>query len=400
MQPFEDIRVLDLTHVLAGPFCTFQLACLGADVIKIEAPDKPDMTRDEGVSDTLNAALRGTYFMAQSAGKRSIILDLKSDKGQAAFQKLVKAADVLVHNYAGDVPDRLGLDYDTLAKINPRLIHCSMSGFGRTGPKAGHPAYDVVIQAYSGLMMANGWADGDAPLRVGPPMVDYGTGAQAAFAISAALFHRERTGQGQQIDVAMADAAVMLMSAFVTDTIATGKMAQRHGNTHPSLPSYSAYETADGWIMLGAYTVKQCAALMRVLGFNAEATEIAAMTKHQMGTRAENDRVLIFDRLKNETAQYWEDALNAAHVPAARVRRIEETLAEAQFASRQVAQSYGVPVGQGGPNRLPTAAFSFAHGGPKLAGPPPGFGEHTDEILLEIGLSGEEIREMKKLGGI
>ncbi|MFT5160451.1 MAG: crotonobetainyl-CoA:carnitine CoA-transferase CaiB-like acyl-CoA transferase, partial [Paracoccaceae bacterium] len=306
MQPFEGIRVLDLTHVLAGPFCTFQLATLGADVIKIEAPDKPDMTRDEGVSDDLSAALRGTYFMAQSAGKRSIILDLKSTDGQAAFCKLVKTADVLVHNYTGGAAARLGLEYAQLAEINPSLIYCTMSGYGRTGPKANHPAYDVVIQAYSGLMMANGWSDDDAPLRVGPPMVDYGTGAQAAFAISAALFQRTRTGLGQYIDVAMADAAIMLMSAFVTDTIATGKMALRHGNTHPRLPSYSAYETADGWIMLGAYTVKQCSNLMRVLGFDQAAIEIAALNKHQMGARAQSDRALIAARMKDKTAQFWE----------------------------------------------------------------------------------------------
>jgi crotonobetainyl-CoA:carnitine CoA-transferase CaiB-like acyl-CoA transferase len=384
MQPFENIRVLDLTHVFAGPFCTFQLATLGADVIKIESPDQPDMMRDEGVSAPLNAALRGTYFMAQSAGKRSMVLDLKSDAGQAVFRKLVKTADVLVHNYAGDVPCRLGLEYEALRALNPRLIHCAISGFGQTGPKAGHPAYDVVIQAYSGIMMANGRSADDGPLRVGPPMVDYGTGAQAAFAIAAALFQRTRTGFGQKIDVAMADAALMLMSASVTDTIATGAMARPNGNAHPRLPSYSAYETADGWIMLGAYTVKQCAALMRVLGFEAEACEIDKVTKHDIGARADKDRGLIAARMKEEPAQYWEDALNAAHVPAARVRRIEETLSEAQFASRHVVQAYGDTVGQGAPDRLPVAAFTFDHGGPKLNGPPPGFGVHTGEILAEL----------------
>jgi crotonobetainyl-CoA:carnitine CoA-transferase CaiB-like acyl-CoA transferase len=386
MQPFENIRVLDLTHVFAGPFCTFQLATLGADVIKIESPDHPDMMRDEGVSSPLNAALCGTYFMAQSAGKRSIVLDLKSDAGQAAFRKLVKTADVLVHNYAGDAPDRLGLGYEALHTLNSRLIYCAISGFGQTGPKAGHPAYDVVIQAYSGIMMANGWSADDAPLRVGPPMVDYGTGVQAAFAISAALFQRTRTGLGQKIDVAMADAALMLMSSNVIDTIATGAMARPNGNADPRLPSYSAYETADGWIMLGAYSVKQCAALMRGLGFEVEALEIEKVAKHEIGERAERDRALIARRLKDEAAQYWEDVLNAAHVPAARVRLIEETLAEPQFAARQAVQSYGDPVGHGGPDKLLVAAFTFEHGGPKLSGPPPGFGTHTSEILAELGL--------------
>ena len=177
MQPFEGIRVLDLTHVLAGPFCAFQLATLGADVIKIEPPDSPDMIRDEGSSAELNAALTGTYFMPQAAGKRSLVLDLKLSQGREVFLKLVATADVVIQNYSGAALERLGLGYEDLLKGRPDLIHCSLTGYGRTGPKAEHPAYDLVIQAYTGLMYANGWGnDGDFPLRVGPPVIDYGTG--------------------------------------------------------------------------------------------------------------------------------------------------------------------------------------------------------------------------------
>ncbi|MCP5075378.1 MAG: CoA transferase, partial [Rhodobacteraceae bacterium] len=272
MQPFQGIRVLDLTHVLAGPFCTFQLGVLGADVIKIEPPDRPDMTRLDGVAPELSAELRGTYFMGQSAGKRSLVLDLAHPDGKAVFLKLVKTADVLVQNYAGDALDGLGLDYQTLSMVNPQLIYCSMSGFGRTGPKAEHPAYDTVIQAWSGIMAANGWSGEDPPCRVGPPMVDYGTGAQAAMAISAALFQRTQTGKGQFIDVAMADCALMLMASHVTETLATGAAPIPFGNAHPKYPAYSAYQGSDGkWIMLGAWTNAQAASLMRVLGFDAQA---------------------------------------------------------------------------------------------------------------------------------
>ncbi len=396
MQPFEGIRVLDLTHVLAGPFCTFQLAVLGADVIKVESPHNPDMTRDEGVSEELNAALSGTYFMGQSAGKRSLVLDLNSEQGREVFLKLVRTADVLVQNYAGDALDRLGLGYDDVAAVNPHLIHCAMTGYGRTGPKAGHPAYDVVIQAWSGIMMANGHSPEDAPLRVGPPMVDFGTGAQGALAIAAALFQRERTGKGQRIDVSMADAAMMLMASHVTQTIASGSAPQPHGNRHPHLPSYSAYRAADGWIMLGAYTVKQVAGLMRVLGFDAEAAAIGRLAKADLPHRAKADRTKIAARVKTETAQHWENVLNAAHIPAARVRRIDETLAEAQTASRRSIQKYDHP--PGGPDRLPVAAFSFAHGGPRLAGPPPGFGAHSVEILTELGLGADEIERLRRTG--
>ncbi|MCP5085248.1 MAG: CoA transferase [Rhodobacteraceae bacterium] len=395
MQPFQGIRVLDLTHVLAGPFCTFQLGVLGADVIKIEPPDNPDMTREEGVSPALNTDLRGTYFMAQSAGKRSLALDLAVPQGKALFLKLVKSADVLVQNYAGDALDGLGLDYKTLAEVNPQLIYCSLSGFGRTGPKAEHPAYDIVIQAWSGIMAANGWSEEDAPLRVGPPMVDYGTGAQAAMAISAALFQRTRTGRGQFIDVAMADCAMMLMSAHVTDTIATGKAPDRHGNAHPKLPTYSAYKASDGWIMLGAYTNRQAAALMRVLGFSAEADEIAATPRADIGKRAEHDRALITGRIAEETAQHWEDVLNAAHVPAARVRRVAEALSEEQTTTRGVIGSYGAPVGLGGPDRLTVAGFGFEEGGPELAGPPPRFGENSAGILADIGVDEAEFARLE-----
>ena len=217
--PLKHIRVLDLTIARAGPMAVRLLADWGADVIKVEPPDNPDMTRDEGSSAVLNAELTGTYFMPQAAGKRSLVLDLKTSQGRDVFFKLVATADVIIQNYAGSALDRLGLGYDDLAQIRPDLIYCSLTGYGRTGPKAEHPAYDLVIQAYTGLMYANGWGDdGERPLRVGPPVIDYGTGMQAAFAVAAALFQRQRTGKGQNIDLAMADAALMLMTAHVGHT--------------------------------------------------------------------------------------------------------------------------------------------------------------------------------------
>ena len=400
MQPFEGIRVLDLTHVLAGPFCTFQLGVLGAEVIKIEPPENPDMTRVEGPIAALNEELRGTYFMAQSAGKKSLALDLKSDAGREVFLKLVKSADVLVQNYAGAALDGLGLDYAALSAVHPELIYCSMSGFGRTGPKAEHPAYDVVIQAWSGIMAANGWNGEDPPLRVGPPMVDYGTGAQAALAISAALFQRSRTGRGQFIDVAMADAAFMLMSAHVVETMASGAAPKPHGNRHPKFAGYSAYRASDTWIMLGAWTNKQLADLLRVLGFDAQAAQVLDTARADIGERVAEYEALIGAALGKQTAQYWEDAFNAAHVPAARVRRIEETLAEAQVATRGVLGSYGGGVGHGAPEVLPLAAFTYAHGGPALQGPPPVLGADTDDLLGALGYGGNVLEALRADGVI
>ncbi len=397
MRPFEGIKVLDLTHVLAGPFSTYQLAVLGADVIKIEPPGGPDMTRDEGVIQALSDDYLGTYFMAQSAGKRAITLDLKVEQGRDILRKLAAGADVLVENYRSGKMAELGLGYEALSAINPNLIYCSMTGFGQTGPKAKHPAYDVVIQAYSGLMVANGETD-SPPVRVGPPVVDYGTGAQAALAISAALFQRGQTGKGQRIDVAMLDAALMLMSSPVTDTLSAGTAPAAHGNAHPKYAGYSAYDTKDGLLMIGAYTTRQVANLFCAIGEDEVGEEIGAMSRDEI--RASRNRLadILTPIMLTRSAQEWEDIINEAGVPAARVRSLDETLAEDQVTSRSVLQEYGTLAGAGETSHLPVAAFSYAHGGPKLDRPPPRLGEHTGEVLAELGLDAEQISELRSAG--
>ena len=302
-----------------------------------------------------------------------MVLDLKTSQGRDVFFRLVATADVVIQNYAGSALDRLGLGYDDLVQIRPDLIYCSLTGYGRTGPKAEHPAYDLVIQAYSGLMYANGWGDdGDRPLRVGPPVIDYGTGMQAAFAVAAALFQRQRTGKGQNIDLAMADAALMLMTAHVGQTLATGNTPPAYGNENTGRPSNSAYQTRDGWLVVAAYTKTQFSKFMRILGYVDRAEEIIATSKEEYPIKQDDDRRKIACALATKTAREWEDLLNAQHIPAARARRINETLKEPQIASRQFLQSYGTPMGPDAPRELPTAAFSFAHGGPKHSRPPPG----------------------------
>ncbi len=397
MRPFEGIRVLDLTHVLAGPFSTYQLAVLGADVIKIEAPDGPDMTRDEGVIPALNDDYLGTYFISQNAGKRAITLDLKTEEGRDILKKLVETADVLVENYRTGKLEGLGLGYNDLSEINPKLIYCSMTGFGQTGPKAKHPAYDVVIQAYSGLMVANGEGGKNPPVRVGPPMVDYGTGAQSALAISAAIYQRTLTGKGQRIDVAMLDAALMLMSSPVTDTL-SGTQPSAHGNRHPKYAGYSAYETADGILMIGAYTARQLSNLFKAIGEADLSEKIAGMSRAEI--RDAHDMLAgTLDRvLAAKPAQVWEDVLNDAGVPAARVRSMTEALGSDQVASRKILQGYDEMAGAGETRQLPVTAFSYAHGGPSIDRPPPRMGQHTDEVLSELGLDSDEISSMRAEG--
>ncbi|MEP4038520.1 CoA transferase [Pseudophaeobacter sp.] len=400
MQPFSDVRVLDLTHVYAGPFATYQLAVLGAEVIKIEPPHCPDMTRDEGSSEALNDALTGIGYMAHAAGKKSLPLNLASTEGKEIFLKLVETADVVVQNYAGNALDRLGLGPDDLEKVNPRLIHCSMTGYGRTGPKSEHSAYDLVVQAYSGMMALNGWTPDAEPLRVGAPIIDYGTGSQAAFAIAAALFQRQKTGLGQRIDLSMTDASLMMLTAHVTETIASGAASRPFGNEQPGRPSNSVYETADGWLALAGYTVPQFSALMRVLGYDDRADEILGLPRADLVLDADADRERILSRIKDKSAAVWEELFNAARVPAARVRRIEETLVEEQVSSRSVLQECSPSSAKGGPDKLPVAAFSFVHGGPQISAPPPAFGADSHDILTELGLQDGEIQRLANLGKI
>lgn len=399
MRPLEGYRVLDLTHVLAGPFCSYQLAVLGADVIKIEPPDNPDMTREEGLVPELNRQGYGIYYQSQSAGKRAITINLKTGEGREILSRLIETADVLVQNYAGDALSELGFGYDQAAAINPRLVYCQLTGFGRTGPKAAHPAYDVVIQAFSGLMAANGTPE-SGPVRVGPPMVDYGTGAQAALAISAALLQRERTGKGQFIDVAMLDAALMLMSAHVIDTVTTGHAPKPYGNAHPKYAGYRTYDTADGLLMIGAWTNRQLANLLQVLGEAARAEKVLETPRSRIGELAAENAACIAAHMKARTADEWEKLLNEAHVPASRVRTIDEALAHEQVQSRRVMQTAGGAPLPGGPAQFPVAAFTYAHGSPSLDRPPPLMSEHTAEVLSELGYDETRIAVLRQAGAI
>ncbi len=398
MQPFEGIRVLDFTHVLAGPFCTYQLGVMGADIVKIEAPHKPDMMRIEGHSPPLEAEGRGSEFISQNGNKRSLCLDLGAPEGLAIARKLIETADVIVENYCCGVIDGYGLGYDAAAEIKPDIIYCSLTGYGHTGPKAAHPAYDPVIQAFSGLMAANGTPD-NHPVRVGPPLIDYGTGAQAAFAIASALFQRSRTGRGQRIDVAMLDAALMMMSTNAVNSQLMDRTPPPMGNTNPQRAAYSAYETANGLVFLGAFTLKQTRTLWRALGRDDIADELEGRDLAFMFTRADDHAVTLRDIMMTRTAQEWEDLINEAGVPAARVRRVDEALREPQVATRGVMRdSEQVPGGNGQRVKAPAAAFGYMHGGPELHSPAPKLGEHTAAILTEAGYGAEEIAALGEAG--
>src|SRR5579863_886303 len=260
---FAGIRIIDITHVLAGPFAAYQLALQGADVIKVEHPDEPDQSRDSGSDNALNHANMGTGFLTQASNKRAITLDLKTEAGREILKKLVATADVLVENYRPGAFEALGLGYEDLKKINPKLIYASFSAFGQGGPRREQTAYDHVIQSTSGIMAMTGTPNAN-PIKIGAPAIDYATGTMGAYALSAALFQRERTGQGQRVDMAMLDVAMILMASLATGYLRNGKHPKPSGNVMAHATS-QAYETKGGTLMIGASNLRQQARLWRAL---------------------------------------------------------------------------------------------------------------------------------------
>src|SRR5436853_2127771 len=264
-RPFEGIRVIDVTHVLAGPFATYQLAVLGADLIKVEHPAEPDQSRGAGTDKALNRRNMGTSFLTQASNKRSITLDLKRAADREMLKKLVATADVFVENYRPGALAALGLGYEALAALNPRLIYASFSAFGQTGPRREQTAYDHVIQATSGIMAMTGTEEVN-PVKFGSPAIDYATGMTGAFALASALFQRARSARGQRIDMAMPDVAMILMSSHVTGYLHNGVHPKPHGNRHPHATN-GAFDTKDGTlVMLGASNIRQQKRLWALLG--------------------------------------------------------------------------------------------------------------------------------------
>jgi crotonobetainyl-CoA:carnitine CoA-transferase CaiB-like acyl-CoA transferase len=379
-RPFEGIRVIDVTHVLAGPFATYQLAVLGADVIKVEHPDDPDQSRTSGTDKALNRRNLGTSFLTQASNKRSITLDLKDAGDRDILRKLVATADVFVENYRPGAFEALGLGYDALAAINPRLIYASFSAFGQTGPRREQTAYDHVIQATSGIMAMTGTKEVH-PVKFGSPAIDYATGMTGAFSLASALYQRERTGRGQRIDMAMLDVAMILMSSHVTGYLRNGVHPKPHGNRHAHA-SNGAYDTRDGLLMLGASNLRQQRRLWTVL----ERPDMIKRTNDEREEDHDREVAVLTGIMRTRTADAWEEFLQARHVPAARVRTMGEAIADPQLATRGVIHRHDKAAGIEGGFGVPVAAFTFAHGGPRVDTPPPMLGQHNAEILDELGL--------------
>jgi crotonobetainyl-CoA:carnitine CoA-transferase CaiB-like acyl-CoA transferase len=391
-RPFEGIRIIDITHVLAGPFAAYQLAVLGAEVIKVEDPKDPDQSRDSGTDRALNRKRMGTSFLTQGSNKRAITLNLKSAAGRDILKRLVTRSDVMVENYRPGAFDALGLGYEAMAAINPRLVYCSISAFGHTGPKRERTAYDQAIQATSGLMAMTGTAE-TSPLKFGAPAVDYSTGTTAAFALAAALFQRERTGRGQYIDLAMLDVAVILMASHVTGYLRSGSEPHPTGN-RGHFATNGAYATKDGIVMLAAGNLHQQRRLWEAVGR-------PDLVKHDYEAREtdrEREGAILADILLTRSADEWEEFFQAHHVPAARVRPMAEAVADPQIASRGTIHHFAEAPGVDGPFAVPVAGFRFADGGPSIETPPPQLGADTEAVLAEHGYTAAKIAEFRRAG--
>ncbi len=397
MTLLDNVRVLDLTNVLAGPFATSLLALAGADVVKIENPEGGDLARKLGNVPALNEQLMGTSFLAQNANKKSITLNLKPDDGKAIFRALVKTADVVVENFRPGVMARLGFGWPALEAINSRLVYCAISGFGQTGPDAFKPAYDQIIQGLSGVMDVNG-DERLHPLRCGFPVCDTVGGLNGAFAIMAALFHRERTGQGQFIDVALLDSIMPLMGWVAANLLIGGKPPVPMGNDNFTAAPSGSFATSDGYINIAANQQAQWESVCDVLGVAELKTDPRFEKRDVRKANRRELTPLLEAKLRTRPTAEWVEALNARGVPSGEILDLGAALAAPQIAHRGSIQSVHEPeLGELKLFNL-SAIFERTPGG--IQTPPPRLGADNADVYGALGYSEGDLERLKTAGVI
>lgn len=389
--PLRGIRVLDLSRVLSGPFATMTLADLGAEVIKVESPFSGDDTRSFGPP-----FLQGesTYFLSINRSKLGITLNFKKPEGKNLLERLLDRSDVLIENFRPGALDRIGFGYETLRTGYPRLIYCSISGYGHTGPRRSEPGYDVTIQAESGVMSVTGAPDGP-PYKMGVSIADITSGMYAVQGILAALYHREKTGQGQRIDISLLDSMVSTLTYQSGIYFATGKSPKRMGNRHPSIVPYETFAARDGYFNLGVANENQWLLLCEVLGLAELKSDPRFSSMELRVQNYEALRSILAPILECNTVAHWLDLLRKAGIPCGEVRSVSKALEDPQLRAREMILE--LHHSKAGPIRVTGSPIKMSAANSLNPSPPPMRGEHNREVFCGLlGLSESELEDLKR----
>jgi len=384
-RPLKGVKVIDFSHAWAGPTCTMLLGDAGADTIKVE-PTTGDFYR---------TAMDGAVFINVNRNKRSIALDLKTNEGRRIALKLLERADVLVENFVPGVMDRLGLGYQTISKMNPRMIYCSISGFGQEGPYHKRPSFDPVAQAMSGIMLATGEPD-RPPVRILPPMLDYSAGIHAAYGIVIALLNREQTGKGERIDISLMDIGIVQMGAFVTHYTMTGELPERMGSAHKAWAPYQAFEASDGWVLIAVASDEMWLNLCKVLKLEDLGNDSRYATPQSRRKHRRELAELLTKVTRQYRARELESLLSEAGVPSGQLRNIAEVMEDPQVKARHLIDDIEYP-GLGKIKVVKNPIFFSGHA-PRTQLQAPQLGEHTAAVLAELGYSEAEIQRLEDTG--
>ena len=397
------VKVLDLSRVLAGPWSGQILADLGAEVIKVERPGAGDDTRAWGppfLKDENGANSKESgYYLGVNRGKKSITVDISKPKGQEIIKALAKEADVILENYKVGTLDRYHLDYESIRKINPKIIYCSITGFGQTGPKANHLAYDFLIQAMGGLMSVTGEKDqkpGGGPQKVGIPIIDLITGSYATIGILAALSNRAVTGEGEYIDMSMLDVQVGLLSNQAMNYLMTGKTPERGGNAHPNIQPQDVFKCSDGQVVLAVGNDGQFEKLCAAMGFPELSKDERFKTNAQRVKHQSELRPLLDSAFITQSRAYWTEKMEQAEVPCGPINSVAEALHDPQIVHRNMVRTLDHPVSGTVPQVM--TPFHFKNASIKADTAPPLLGQHTLNILQELGYSQEGIEKLRSDG--